>query len=644
MKKWFCLVVVITVGMLASCGNELEDSPEQVLAKFVQLWESGSYSEMYGLVISQEQDGGEEEFVTRYGKISSGLGIKDINLIASSFENDKLSYTLEFSTITVGVFSQDYTMEVVEDEAGLRLNWKHSHILPGLTEDLVVRVTRQMPKRGSILDRNNLELAAMGTVYSIGLVPGKMEEETVSALSALLSKPEADILKELNQSWVRDNTFVPIQTIGAQDWALLQEPLSALPGATARTSVGRIYDIPHSLAQTIGYVGEVDGNRLKSLADKGFRAGDIVGCEGLELIYDSTLTGRPGFTITIRDADNNIISTVAQREAVNGNDIVTTIDIEKCRILDKVLGSRKGSIILLDFETGDLAGAVSKPGFDSNLFALGITPAQYSELVELDSPFLNRAINGMYPPGSAFKPFTALMALEDGACDPEYSWDTPRQWQKNAGWGDYRVTRVSRPLGQVNLWDAMKWSDNVYFADLGLKVGWPAFEKYGTDLGFGEKIPFAINDQVSQVRKGGSGEILLADSSYGQGEMLTTPLHMALMYASLARQDGTLPLPRLSDSDPSGVWLETQFSTDNLRLVDRVLAYAASDQDALAWVGSETVRGKTGTSETGNDGHVAWYVCYFDNYVLAVTLEGDKSLSSTHAVEIARECLNSGLR
>lgn len=645
-KKIAAVMLIICLGLqVGGCGRRKEEKPDSVLAQFVYLWEQGHYSGMYNLLSKNAKVAlTEEDFCTRYGKISEGIGLIKVKLVQANRAEEKLDYTLDFFTSTAGSFRQEYSIPVVKEEKKWRLEWDHCHIFPGLTAERVVRVSRQMPKRGSILDRQHYPLATGGTVYSIGLVPGKMGPGTVSTLAVLLDRPEAEISQQLAQSWVREDTFVPVQTISHNTWEELRGPLSALPGVTAREVTSRVYDIPHSLGQTVGYVGEVEEERLKEISAHGFQAGDIVGRAGLELIHDRVLAGRPGFAITIRDKANNIIAQIAKREPVDGKDVITTLDLTKIRVLDSALGARTGSILLLDFTNGEIIGAVSKPGFDSNLFALGITPGQYQELMRLDSPFLNRAFNGLYPPGSVFKPFTALMALEQDVFDPGDSWDTPRQWQQSADWGAYQVTRVTRPVGPVDLWAAMKWSDNVYFADLGLKVGWQAFQAYGNSLGFGASVPFFLSHECSQINKGGAGEILLADSSYGQGEMLATPLHMALMYAAIARQDGVIPTPRLNTAAAAETWLITGFSPENIELIDRVLAFAASDQDALAWVGSDTVRGKTGTSEITKNRQIAWYICYFDNLLLAVTLEGDRGLSSTHAVGVARECLAGGIR
>lgn len=637
----FALAISLVLTAMGGCARE---TPEQALAAYIELWQAGDYTGMYNLLSSQARKAcAEEVFITRHRNISEGIGLTKLKLADVNWLEGRIKYSLEFSTSTAGEFRQDYSLEMVEEEGGWRLHWDHCHIFPGLTSQRVVRVKREMPKRGDILDRNRIALAFTGTMYEIGLVPGSLGPDTVNVLALLLDKSPAEIEALLGQGWVQKDSFVPIITVDSSTWGELRQPATALPGVLARALTGRVYNIPTSLAQTVGYIGEGKAEQLGERAELGFEPGDLVGLCGLELACDRTLAGRPGNVIHIRDENNNTLSVVAQRPVIQGEDVVTTLDLRKIRMLDAALGDWPGSVLLLDFTQGDIVGVVSKPGFDPNLFVQGISSAQYQELLALDSPFLNRAFNGLYPPGSVFKPFTALMALEENLFDPSYSWDTPRQWQGDSDWGAYQVTRVIRPPGPVDLWEAMRWSDNVYFADLGLKVGWPAFAAYVRQLGFDTAMPFALSYERSQLG-GEEGSVLLADSSYGQGKMLTTPLHMALMYAALARGDGILPRPRLLADEAPAKWLQTDFASYNLELLDRVLAYAASDSGALAWVGSGTVRGKTGTSEISKTRQIAWYLCYFDECLLAVTLEGDFSLSSTHAVQVARECLNSGIR
>lgn len=635
-------IIVLACLLLFTAAGCDQETPEQVLASYIALWEAGDYEGMYNYLSSQAKAAWDAEvFVSRHKNISRGIGLAQLKLADVSCREGNVSYSLLFSTHSVGEFRQQYSLEMVREGGSWRLNWDHCHIFPDLTSQLVVRVRREMPVRGDILDCHMVPLAYTGTVYEVGLVPGDLAPETVDALSLLLGKPSQEIFALLEQEWVREDSFVPVATVDQDNWSYLRQPLTTLKGVLAKARNGRMYNFPESLAQTVGYIGEAQGEHLEKIKELGFEAGDLVGLCGLELTCDDKLLGRPGASVEIRD-ENNVVAQVAQRPVVHGEDVITTLDVRKIRKLDAALGDWSGSMLLFDCNKGSIIGVVSKPGFDCNLFARGISSAEYQELLERDSPFLNRAFNALYPPGSIFKPFTALMALEEKVFDPDYSWDTPQHWQGDSDWGGYRVTRVLRPPGPVNLWEAMRWSDNVYFADLGLKIGWPAFAAYAEKLGFGEKIPFALSYEQSQLG-GEEGSVLLADSSYGQGKMLTTPLHMSLLYAALARGDGILPRPYLLAQEEPSQWLQTGFDPLNLDLLDRVLAYTASGREVMVSTGDSTLRGKTGTSEISKERQIAWYICYFDDYVLAVTLEGDSSLSSTSAVQIARDCIDSGI-
>lgn len=632
-----CLLVFSLLAVTADCARE---TPEQALAAYIRYWQAGDYEGMYGLLsVRARKNCSQEVFLTRHRKISQGIGLKKLSLKISGFTEGVMAYSLAFDTATAGEFSFNYNLGLVAEEGSWRLNWNHGHIFPGLSPARVVRVRRDMPQRGRILSADGKALAAPGAAYQVGIIPGSLGRDTISLLSALLDIPAQQIEDSVAVEGVTPESFVPVAMVDSESWALLRQPVTALPGVLVRAKSGRMYNIPFSLAQTVGYIGEIQAGQLTELAPLGFELGDPAGRCGLELLYNRALAGKPGFVIEIRDENDDILTTVARRPAEPGADLVCTLELDKCKILDTALGNWSGCALLLDFCTGEILGVASKPGFDCNLFARGISASQYQELLAQDSPFLHRAFNGLYPPGSVFKPLTALMALAEKVFDPAASWDTPLQWQGEPAWGGYRVTRVLRPPGPVDLREAMRWSDNVYFADLGLKVGWPAFTEYTRRLGFGQDLPLPLSYEQSRVG-GEKGTVLLADSSYGQGRVLTTPLHMALMYAAIARGDGVLPQPLLLQGSAPGAWLQTGFAPENIALLDSVLVYAASDSSAPARVSGGAVRGKTGTAEINRTRQVAWYICYFDNLLLAVTLEGDSALSSTHAVQVARECLS----
>lgn len=633
--RWAAVFLLLV--LLWGCDQQRQ-GPEEVLASYIDRWQVGDYSGMYSLLSSRARATCTEDvFTVRHQKISQGIGLVSVELVDVVNQDGILSYRLDFSTRTGGDFSFEYQLEATWEEESWRFSWDHCHIFPQLNSTRVVRVSRELPKRGAILDRNSIPLAYSGTVYEVGLVPGKENGATVSALAALFDKQEAALTELINDSVGKD--YVPVATIDGEKWGELRQNMTCLPGVLVRAISGRIYSFPACLAQTVGYVGEVQEQELQDLELLGYESGDLVGRSGIELQWDRELAGTPGFIIDIRDENDNIMAVVAQRPVLHGANVATTLDLEKVKILDQTLGERTGCAILLGFQ-GDVIAVASKPGFDPNVIVKGLSGKQYEDILTQDSPFLNRAFNGLYPPGSVFKPFTALIALEEEVFDPEASWDTPQQWQGDPSWGGYMVTRVLRPHGPVNLEEAMRWSDNVYFADLGLKIGWSAFTAYSNQLGFEQTQPFPLCYEQSSIG-GGHGDVLLADSSYGQGKMMATPLHIALMYAALGRGDGVLPLPRIIAEEP-GLWLESGFSMDKIALVDQVLVYAASGREQ-SLVGTKALRGKTGTSEVSATKQVAWYLCYSDKAVLAITIEGDRTLSSTEAVQVARDCLALGI-
>ncbi|MCW3489677.1 penicillin-binding transpeptidase domain-containing protein [Dethiobacter alkaliphilus] len=649
---WFFLLLLL-LFLVGGCG-ETFPAPEETLLEFTELWDAGEYEKMYEFLSEESQSFHDlEVFVSRYANISSGLVLQSLTLqeveIPEDEENSEqksVIYTLFFETGTVPQFTQEYHITLHKGEEKWLMDWEHEHILTGLTADTSVRVSRDFPQRGGFYDRNNTPLVYRGQVREVGVVPGRIgdEEALLSGMAEVLQISEERINAAYTQSWVQPDMFVPIQRITEDFWQENQDELLALQGILVNRAESRVYDLPVSHGPAIGHLSEITAETLEELKEAGYRAGDYVGSIGLEAFFEERLAGSIGFSITINNGENEAIHTVAEKAAVDGEDIELTLDKDLVRAVDWALGRYNGSALILDAGTGDILAMASKPGFDSNLFSLGITPQQFNELRELDSPFTNRVLRTPHPPGSVFKAITAKMALEAEVFDPDEAWNTPRQWQKDAGWGSYHVRRVDRPEGEIDLRKAMKWSDNVYFADLSLKIGWDKFEEYAQRLGFGE-VPSHLPMRASQVISSSPRETLLADSGYGQGELQVTPLHMGLMIAAISRGDGNLPQPRITMGDDTGIWQETGFSAENIALVDETLQAAVQDEDALAYISNSSslgLRGKTGTAQITEEKQIGWFVSYFDDYVIVVALEGDSSITSREAVSVSERILEYG--
>lgn len=649
MHKFVVAGLVLTIALslsltLALCPGRSGAGPGDALATMVELWTGGDYQEMYQLLTAQAREEWDEaDFSRRLKAISNGIGLEQVEVkdLAVERAGDKavLEYSLVFYTATVPQFQLDYRLEAYRQDGSWLLEWERGHVFPGLDDDTVVQVVRLLPRRGRLLDRNMAPLADNGVVVQVGVVPQKIasEQQLTAELARVLELEPEDIRSKLHQGWVQPHHFVPVATVSKERWEAIAPSLEGVPGVTSRQRQGRIYHIPLSLASTVGYVAEIGPARLEHLKPLGFRAGDLLGAAGLELAWDEELRGQLGYAIEIR-AGNELVVSVARMEARDGEDIITTLDLALAHALDQALADRTGAALIL-CPCGEVLALASKPGFDSNAFASGLAASQYSQLEQLDSPLFNRALEGRYPPGSVFKPFTALMGLEAEVLDPAEAYDTGTQWQASLAWGNYFVTRVPRPPGPVDLELALKWSDNVYFAQVALELGWPDFRSFADQLGFGREIPLPLPTALSGYGSSQS-EIALADSGYGQGSMVVSPLHLSLMYAGLARGDGVLPAPLLRLGQPEQPWLSSAFSEVHLDLVDRLLNAAVADSQALAHIETQRqLRGKTGTAQAGGERHIAWYTCYDAEYILTVVLEGDTSLGSRQAVEAARQVL-----
>ncbi|MDW7650062.1 MAG: penicillin-binding transpeptidase domain-containing protein [Bacillota bacterium] len=653
-KRYCVFLLFVFLLLVTGCAAENTMTPEDTVSQYIEFWSAKNFAAMYPLLSVEAKKGiTPEAFTERFKTISDGIGLnsvvlREVTVDEAQTEDDTtvVRYTLDFFTGTVPQFSKDYTASLQKDESGWLVDWEQGLIFPGLTEEKTIKVLRRKPQRGRITDRNSAVIAAQGTIREIGVVPGKIEHEPLllSGLEQLLEMSSEAIRQKYTQSWVRPDMFVPIKKITESFWQENAEHFLALKGVMINRTEDRVYDMPRSLAQTVGYVSEIGPEKLEMMKPLGYRAGDQIGTMGIESVFEGELAGTIGFTIVMAE-DGQEAEPVAEIQAVDGGDLRLTLDKRLQDVLDGALGRHSGSAVILNVQNGELLAVASKPGFDSNLFSLGITPIQYSKLQSLDSPFINRTFSGLLPPGSAFKPFTALMGLSEEVFNPDEPWDTPIQWQKDAAWGGYRVTRVERPSGPVDLSRAMKYSDNVYFADLSLKVGWDKFISYAERLGFSKDLPLAMPTKSSQLLKSSQREPLLADSGFGQGELQVTPLHMTLMYAAIARGDGSIPAGRIIDEGEPAVWQETGFSPDHIALIDDTLLASVSDPDAVGFVEVSSaygMRGKTGTAEITAERQIGWFVCYFDDYVLVVALEGDATMTSKQAIKVAMMILEHG--
>ncbi|HPZ41553.1 MAG: penicillin-binding transpeptidase domain-containing protein [Dethiobacteria bacterium] len=654
------LLPVLLILLLFSSGCS-RIQPEATAEQFYALWGEQDYKAMYELLDSASRKAySAESFVERYTSISRGIGLhavelKEVEKTGSSAKRVTLSLSAVLKTSTVGPIPVSYSLELSREKRGAPwlLQWHPGLIFPQLSDDSRVDLDLERPRRGGIHDRNGKVLAGPRLFKELGAVPGVYEDEKsfAAAVESLLGLSSATIIEKLHQPWVQEGHYVPLAVLSPEEESLVDRLLQ-IPGAMINEVERRSYPAGSVTAHLVGYLGEINSEELQEKEDEGYHAGDLLGKAGLEAALEQKLAGDNGYTLRILDQDGNEEALIATRELQDGEDITLTIDLELQKCVAEALGKKKGAVVALDPHTGELLALYSNPSFDPNRIVAGLTAKEWEKLNK-DEAFLNRALSGIYPPGSAFKPFTAAAAIAEKAIDPAAKVEIKgERWQPSKAWGDYHVRRVHPEVESLDLNEAMKFSDNIYFARAGLALGEKKFLEYGKRFGFDEQISFPLPVARSRLaREGIKSEVQLADSSFGQGEVMITPLQMALLYSAIATK-GSIPQPRLLLSDEPALWKENVISPAVAETVHRSLVetlHGARAPAAAGVIPGFNVAGKTGTAEIdAGEGNICWYVTYgpaeSPGIVVVAAVEGSSGWAVTEALPVGRAVLEHYLR
>ncbi len=531
----------------------------------------------------------------------------------------KRSYRTSFDT-AAGNISFENEAFFRNGKEGYELVWDDSLIFPNLDSSDKVRVSVIQAARGGILDRNGRVLAGKGTASSVGIVPGKLEnrDEAIPKIAELLEcKPET-IEKKLAAKWVKEDYFVPIQTIPkVQETERLtpepdegtlrelerQEKLLAIPGVMLSDTQVRAYPAGEAAAHLTGYVQSVTAEDLEKHTGEGYTAGSVIGRTGMESLFEKELRGQNGCTISITDAAGNEKEVLACIPVRHGKDIRLTIDAGLQTALYEQFKEDKSCSAAIHPYTGEVLALVSTPSYDSNDFIMGLSDAQWTALNEDENRPLYNRFRQAWCPGSTLKPITAAIGLESGAIDPAEDYGSEGlSWQKDASWGAYYVTTL-HTYEPVIMENALIYSDNIYFAKAALKIGAQEMEDSLTRLGFHKELPFEIKMAESQYSntEGIETEIQLADSGYGQGQVLVNPLHMACIYSAFCNE-GNIIKPYLvrQEEAAAGYWIPEAFSKETAARVLEGTKKVVNDSNGTGYAARRddvVLAGKTGTAE-----------------------------------------------
>mgnify|MGYP000861288891 FL=1 len=612
---------IVSIGILHRKQNTLV-SPEELLVEYMSHIPEQEYEEMYAMLnIEASRNISQDDFVKRNSAIYEGIEVDNMEIEVTAYDEERKAVTYQTSFDTVaGNISFENEAIFLKGEDGYKLAWDDSLIFPELGSTDKVKISTTQANRGDILDRNGRVLAGKGVASSVGIVPGKLEDrdEAIQQIAELLEIESEVIEKKLSAKWVKEDSFVSIKTIPKvaeielmkieQDEEVLkenerQEKLLEIPGVMISDTEVREYPLGEAAAHLVGYVQSVTAEDLENHAGEGYTANSVMGKSGMEGLFEKELKGQNGSSIYIVDSAGNKKAELASIFVQDGKDIQLTIDADLQRSLYAQFKEDKSCSVAMNPYTGEVLALVSTPSYDNNDFIMGLSNEQWTALNEDENKPMYNRFRQVWCPGSTFKPIIAAIGLESGAIDPmeEYG-NEGLSWQKDSSWGSYCVTTL-HTYEPVILENALIYSDNIYFAKAALKIGAEEMERSLTELGFNEEIPFDIKMAKSQYSNTENieTEIQLADSGYGQGQVLVNPLHMACIYSAFCNE-GNIVKPYLVYQAEATVtfWMPRAFSKETANQVLEGTKKVVNDSHGTGYAAHRddvVLAGKTGTAE-----------------------------------------------
>lgn len=626
--KNILLLVELAIVVFGICTGiiyyrqKIWDMPEELLKTYMSYISLQEYGKMYDMV-NKEASGNisRDDFIKRNSAIYEGIQAEDLKINVLEYDKKEKSVTYHTSFETpAGTIDFDNEAFFLKGKKRYEIIWEDSLIFPQLGAEDKVRIIFDGAERGKILDRKGMVLAGKGITSSVGIVPGKLQntEQDIEQIADLLETEPSEIKKKLKEKWVKEDSFVPIKTIPkVKETELLSvnpgeellkeaerhKKLLEIPGVMITDKEIREYPLGKAASHLTGYVQNVTEEDLKEHEGEGYTETSVIGRTGMEGLFEKELRGENGCRIYITDKDGKEKTLIADKTVKHGQDVKLTIDAGLQTEIYEQFQEDKSCTAAMNPYTGEVLALVSTPSFDSNGFIRGLTGEEWKSLNEADSKPMYNRFRQSWCPGSVFKPITAAVGLESGALNPAEDFGSEGlSWQKDSTWGEYYVTTLHTYESAV-LENAMIYSDNIYFAKAALKIGEKEMESALNNLGFYEELPFEIKMTKSSHSNTEhiETEIQLADSGYGQGQMLVNPLHMASIYTAFCNEGNMIkPYLLYKEDKTADYWIPEAFSKETANLVLEAMKKVISEVEGTgydAYREDVVLAGKTGTAE-----------------------------------------------
>ncbi len=652
---FLCAAAVILVALCTSCGgNSFDGAATAYLNAFCRF----DYKQMYDMLTPGSQGRvSYEEFVEYHKKVYDMLKIQTVTVErGASVDNGNsksYDYTATFTSSEYGTFTYEMQLEVYKKTKFYLVAWTPANVVTGMNWYDRIYSSTLKGKRGEIFDRDGRVIVQNDYAITVYAEKAKVEAragEIADQIAKILGEDAAQVRQAYEKSTGSTAIFATMfkgELSQEQEDALL-----AIEGVKVdRNSITpiRYYPYGNALAQTLGYSTPVTVEDRENEKYKNLLEGTRVGRSGLELAYDEYLQPENGMQIYLLSDDSKTKTVLYEKPARDGYDLVLTVDILlQKNVTDKMAevyqNSSTGTANIVDPVTGAVRALVSYPSYDANIYAFD-KATDYGDLfTNAQTPLLNRNVQGTYPPGSIFKSIMALIGLDTGSVSTTtvfpyeseiqyYTYEKDRWRPAGSNWSHYIVREAFRSAGDkgpLTMKRALTWSDNIYFGWLAMRVGKEKMIEYAARIGLGESIPFDLSVKKSQLANSFDtldSEKLLADTGFGQGEMLFAPLQLCSTF-SLFGNGGTIMQPYIVQSicttnekgelEPvktteAKVYKQNVFPSSTVLTVREILENTAKNgtgkSGTRGLMDSMRIAAKTGTAQTGTteSGEIGWY-------------------------------------
>jgi len=624
---------------------------QAAIFQYLQAYQSDDFAAMYEMLAKHSRDAITlDDFTKRHNDALNTMSASKIEFTVNSSLLSpyaaEVGYSITYKTVLAGDIQRNIVSHLVLDEGVWKVEWVEGMILPELAGGNLLAMEYSVPARGNIYDRDGLPIVSQADAFAFGIQTDQIDLEMINTLVTDLGR-----LCGFDPEYIRDQIdasgpgwYLPMCE-GTRDEA--QRLLSISPGGLVYTDYESRYYFRTGLApQAVGYTLSISPEQLDEYRRLGYNGSEKVGQAGIEKWAEDYLAGQHGGILRVVSPNGQIVSTLGQSSAQPADSVYLTIDQNMQYYAQQAIEYFRGAIVVMEVDTGRIIAMASGPDFDPNLFEP--TNTNNIALTQLlnnnNQPLLNRATQGQFPLGSAFKPITTFAALESGLylkdttydCQYEfkelgdpilYDW-TWQHCQDAIAVGDFCDDSSTQPSGLLTLQEGLMRSCNPYFWHIGLDLfnydRKTDVAKMARAFGLGAPTGIEQVEEESGQITDPTTEINAVNQAIGQGDMQVTPLQVARFMAAIAN-GGTLYRPQIVEKiqpvegDAKLVFRPEAngtlpVRTENLDIVREALQMVTQNPRGTARFNLRglqfDVAGKTGTAESGSGKSHAWFAGY----------------------------------